>query len=364
MSPVATFHLHFSFHHQNSRCFCFCSPSDRSILKAQFTRGAIAVSKSTPPGSFISAWSGKHCLPRSPAFRALLTVDCWLFNTWPPRIFLFLPYLLLLLSLSSPSHRLDHNHQTTTAMSAPAPSLASPRSSSDSHPSNYLDIVRCSRCQRSLSIQNSSTPAAGVVQFGMNSYYCSRCATMVGFNNRWCASIILCANRYLVKDERRTTKRPKTGRIPNTKLSTLEYLYPVATDLKIVALGRRYGTYFFTPWIPSTERPVIRTRDWNDRTGSLVTTPGNPTCCTWHDASAASSELMTLPFLCQKNRTYPCTWLTMPMAASGYAPREKPHCIITSHRIINMGLRHMAIDWSAWYIVDIFDILFFYRRFS
>jgi hypothetical protein len=47
-----------------------------------------------------------------------------------------------------------------------------------------FDIVRCSRCQRSLSIENASSPAPGVVQFGMNSYYCSRCASMVGFN-RW-----------------------------------------------------------------------------------------------------------------------------------------------------------------------------------
>lgn len=45
-----------------------------------------------------------------------------------------------------------------------------------------FDIVRCSRCQRSLSLENESSP--GVVRFGMNSYYCSRCASMVGFI-RW-----------------------------------------------------------------------------------------------------------------------------------------------------------------------------------
>ncbi|OJI96298.1 hypothetical protein ASPVEDRAFT_120937 [Aspergillus versicolor CBS 583.65] len=42
-----------------------------------------------------------------------------------------------------------------------------------------FDIVRCSRCQRSMSLESESTP--GVVRFGMNSYYCSRCASMVGF---------------------------------------------------------------------------------------------------------------------------------------------------------------------------------------
>ncbi|KAJ5787942.1 hypothetical protein N7457_002932 [Penicillium paradoxum] len=41
-----------------------------------------------------------------------------------------------------------------------------------------LDIVRCSRCQQSLSLGQSG---CGAVQFGMNSYYCNRCATKVGF---------------------------------------------------------------------------------------------------------------------------------------------------------------------------------------
>ncbi|KAJ5179131.1 hypothetical protein N7492_002341 [Penicillium capsulatum] len=42
-----------------------------------------------------------------------------------------------------------------------------------------LDIVRCSRCQQSLSLAHQS--ASGAVQFGMNSYYCTRCASKVGF---------------------------------------------------------------------------------------------------------------------------------------------------------------------------------------
>ncbi|KAJ5573390.1 uncharacterized protein N7459_007817 [Penicillium hispanicum] len=42
-----------------------------------------------------------------------------------------------------------------------------------------FDVVRCSRCQQSLSLANQS--GSGVVQFGMNSYYCSRCASKVGF---------------------------------------------------------------------------------------------------------------------------------------------------------------------------------------
>ncbi|KAJ5115456.1 hypothetical protein NUU61_001215 [Penicillium alfredii] len=42
-----------------------------------------------------------------------------------------------------------------------------------------FDVVRCSRCQQSLSRADHTTP--GAVQCGMNSYYCTRCATKVGF---------------------------------------------------------------------------------------------------------------------------------------------------------------------------------------
>ncbi|PTU23418.1 hypothetical protein P175DRAFT_0508101 [Aspergillus ochraceoroseus IBT 24754] len=54
-------------------------------------------------------------------------------------------------------------------------------SSAGSSPGSIsFDIVRCSRCQRSMSLGNESS-SPGVVRFGMNSYYCSRCASMVGF---------------------------------------------------------------------------------------------------------------------------------------------------------------------------------------
>lgn len=56
----------------------------------------------------------------------------------------------------------------------------SSRTSSPHKPA--FDIVRCSRCQRSLSIDTSG-PATqqGAVRFGTNAYYCSRCAAHVGF---------------------------------------------------------------------------------------------------------------------------------------------------------------------------------------
>ncbi|KAJ4507061.1 hypothetical protein HRR83_008327 [Exophiala dermatitidis] len=64
----------------------------------------------------------------------------------------------------------SHDNSSTASSSA----SASPKSS--------LDIVRCSRCQRSLTIDPSlPMRQSGAVRFGMNSYYCKRCANVVGF---------------------------------------------------------------------------------------------------------------------------------------------------------------------------------------
>ncbi|EPS28089.1 hypothetical protein PDE_03035 [Penicillium oxalicum 114-2] len=70
-------------------------------------------------------------------------------------------------------------------MSSPAiqfsPAPSDPRPTKPSSMQELtLDIVRCSRCQQSLSLASQST-GSGVVQFGMNSYYCHRCASKVGF---------------------------------------------------------------------------------------------------------------------------------------------------------------------------------------
>ena len=45
------------------------------------------------------------------------------------------------------------------------------------------EIARCSRCHRTPSI-DIKTGKSNMVQYGLNQYYCSRCATMVGFFNR------------------------------------------------------------------------------------------------------------------------------------------------------------------------------------
>lgn len=53
-------------------------------------------------------------------------------------------------------------------------------SSTDSNKSS-LDLARCSRCQRTPSI-NATTSKNNMVQYGLNLWYCNRCASMVGLN--------------------------------------------------------------------------------------------------------------------------------------------------------------------------------------
>lgn len=45
------------------------------------------------------------------------------------------------------------------------------------------EAARCSRCQRTPSI-DIKTGRSNMVSYGLNNYYCSRCAAMVGFTNR------------------------------------------------------------------------------------------------------------------------------------------------------------------------------------
>lgn len=63
-----------------------------------------------------------------------------------------------------------------------SPNTVSSAGSSSSSTRNSFDVVRCSRCQRSMSFNiTTNTQASGVVRFGLNSYYCARCANVVGF---------------------------------------------------------------------------------------------------------------------------------------------------------------------------------------
>ncbi|KAF2765685.1 hypothetical protein EJ03DRAFT_199787 [Teratosphaeria nubilosa] len=61
---------------------------------------------------------------------------------------------------------------------------------SDSSPSSYQsgmmsppEMARCSRCHRTTSV-DVKTGKSNMVQYGLNLWYCNRCATMVGLINR------------------------------------------------------------------------------------------------------------------------------------------------------------------------------------
>ena len=55
--------------------------------------------------------------------------------------------------------------------------------SSTAHMASELEFARCSRCQRSASL-NSGTGNKTMVQYGLNLWYCIRCAAMVGLAHR------------------------------------------------------------------------------------------------------------------------------------------------------------------------------------
>lgn len=56
-------------------------------------------------------------------------------------------------------------------------------SSSIDSTKSSLDLARCSRCQRTPSI-DARTGKNNMVQYGLNLWYCSRCASLVGLKNR------------------------------------------------------------------------------------------------------------------------------------------------------------------------------------
>ena len=47
-----------------------------------------------------------------------------------------------------------------------------------------IELARCSRCHRSQSIDMATGKAANMVSYGLNSFYCTRCASIVGFQSR------------------------------------------------------------------------------------------------------------------------------------------------------------------------------------
>jgi hypothetical protein len=64
--------------------------------------------------------------------------------------------------------------------------LSDSDSSSSSQGAMYspMEVARCSRCHRSQSIDVTTGKAANMVAYGLNSFYCLRCANITGFLQR------------------------------------------------------------------------------------------------------------------------------------------------------------------------------------
>jgi hypothetical protein len=73
---------------------------------------------------------------------------------------------------------LDVSYNSADSDASPPP----PSHRSISSP--VMEVARCSRCHRSTSIDTSTGKAANMVSYGLNSFYCTRCANIVGFHHR------------------------------------------------------------------------------------------------------------------------------------------------------------------------------------
>lgn len=62
--------------------------------------------------------------------------------------------------------------------------LSESDSSSSSQGHMHMEVARCSRCHRSQSIDVSTGKAANMVAYGLNSFYCLRCANITGYLQR------------------------------------------------------------------------------------------------------------------------------------------------------------------------------------
>lgn len=79
-----------------------------------------------------------------------------------------------------PTQNLGHSSSRDSSSSSSTRSLSS---SSDDNMATHPEYARCSRCQRTPSLDIKSGKS-NMVQYGLNLWYCNRCAGMVGMTNR------------------------------------------------------------------------------------------------------------------------------------------------------------------------------------
>ena len=86
-----------------------------------------------------------------------------------------------------------HGHSPSRPRPSPVQNVLHVTSSEDSDSSDSsssidsskssLDVARCSRCQRTPGT-DFRTGKSNMIQYGLNLWYCNRCASMVGLSNR------------------------------------------------------------------------------------------------------------------------------------------------------------------------------------
>ena len=83
-----------------------------------------------------------------------------------------------------------HGHSTSRPRPSPVQNVlhvtsddssGSESSSSIDSRQSSLDLARCSRCQRTPSV-DARNGKSNMIQYGLNLWYCNRCANMVGLN--------------------------------------------------------------------------------------------------------------------------------------------------------------------------------------
>lgn len=122
-------------------------------------------------------------LRRAHRFSIIFLQSCA--QSYSPNIMSASSFLQLQTRAAHPPKRSQNQpdqHTQVTASSSSSTCDSSPRSSTESTPpqSPFIDFARCSRCHRSVSVDGSPPSMTGV-SFGINSYYCQRCANLVGY---------------------------------------------------------------------------------------------------------------------------------------------------------------------------------------
>ncbi|KAK3903414.1 hypothetical protein C8A05DRAFT_14620 [Staphylotrichum tortipilum] len=85
-------------------------------------------------------------------------------------------------SSSSASPSFSGSDLALPLSSSTSPGPVRPFMDSATRPPVHVAVIRCLRCARAEELTSTDDPSlSGMVQIGINIYYCNRCAKMVGY---------------------------------------------------------------------------------------------------------------------------------------------------------------------------------------